>query len=937
MMKWTTASFLEILKSKGFTRITKHDEYIQVIIDEFENCLLVFETETLASSIRRFRQFLGGNRLFGCVICPNESYYLFFRVTGRLVRFNSQSISHFKGKMDLLRWNDSSSFFAIFEHPDVTDAFYKTYINLRSNLAKEFSVLDEENADFYALTIINRLIFLFFIQKREFLKREEQDYLESAWAYIEDLKKNYFYDFLLPLWFRFLSAPEEDPARNQTTEEKLLFGTVPFIHGILFKPINNEWLKESVWGTNPVFSISNTVFKEILHFLNSFEWILRFDEEVIPIGNQVIDPEILGYIFERSVNRTDLGGFYTPKYVTRMMARDAIEGYILSMVTKLCGEVWDSIDELVSSGTLEQRVTVRKILEDVKILDGSCGSGAFLVAFAEALLSFHHLFESSLTDFETVKKIIENNIYGVDILEGAIQTCHLRLWLFLAGFMSSNRILPLPDLDTRLVTGNFLLGFGFERLKLNDNKKETLDAVYTQKIMELVRNKQTRKIKFALADVAQEKILHWGLSFPECLAREGFDIIIGNPPWGSRARGAKLTHKTKTVFKMLYPAWGNNLYGAFWSRTLDLLRLSGWACYITPDTFTSIKTFEKLRKRLLDTTIHKMVLFGDGLFRDAQAMGTLSLLVEKQVWKENHEILVVDGRELPSKMILAENPPPIVCYKVEQRVWQNIRRKRFIHGITPKVLQLFVRGSNTTLLSPTFGKGRQGIATANNKRFLRNIDEVDPQEIGHKREDFIIGSKKWAKFVMGRWITPYQLDFRKVILWENNGKELRMQALCRERKAYLRNEEYYFTPYEKGEGITYKGLGIRNLCASRLPRDCIFGHGSKTFFVMPEMHKYFNFILAFLNSSVAQFFKSRCINTGKNTEVADIEEMPIILPNASQLKKINELVFQVESDPNPEIITQIDKLVLEIYGFASEDLKMSNHQLYHRKESIRTI
>ncbi|MFX0061663.1 MAG: Eco57I restriction-modification methylase domain-containing protein [Candidatus Hermodarchaeota archaeon] len=934
MMKWTVNAFLEILKSKGFAKIKKCDEYIQVTIDECGNCLLIFEIETFPPSIRKFRRFLGGKRFFGCIICPNESSYLFFRATGRFVYFNSQTTSHLKRKIDLLRWNDISSFFTIFEHPEVTDVFYKTYTKLHSNLAKEFSVLGEENADLYALTIMNRLIFLFFIQKKEFLQRKEQDYLESAWSYIEDLKKNYFYDFLLPLWFRFLSAPEEDSARYQTPEERFLFGTVPFIHGNLFKSINKEWLKESAWGTNPVFSISNMVFKELLTFLNSFEWILRFEEETISIGNRVIDPEILGYIFERSVNRTDLGGFYTPNYVTRMMARDAIEGYILAMATKLCRKEWNSINELVISGTPEQLVTVQKVLEDIKILDGSCGAGAFLVAAAEILLSLHHLFGISSTDFEIAKKIIENNIYGVDILEGAIQTCHLRLWLFLAGFMSSDKILPLPDLDTRLVTGNFLLGLGFERHKLNDKKKGNLDAVFIQKIMDLVRHKRSRTIKFTSEDVMQEKILHWELHFPECLARGGFDIIIGNPPWGSRARGAKLTHKIKTVLKMLYPAWGNNLYGAFWCKTLELLHSNGWACYITPDTFTSIKTFEKLRKRLLDTTIHKMVLFGDGLFRDAQIMGTLSLLIENQVWKENHEILVVDGREVSSKFILAENPPSIICYKVEQRVWQNIRRKRFLHGITPKILQLFVRGSKTALLSPTFGKGRQGIATANNKRFLRNIDEVAPQEIGYKREDFITGSKKWAKFSMGRWITPYQLNFRKVILWENNGKELRTQALCKERRAYLRNEEYYFTPFEKGEGITYKGLGIENLCATRLPRNCIFGHGSKTFFVLPEMKKYFNFILAFLNSSVAQFFKSRCINTGKNTEVADIEEMPIILPNDSQLKKINELVFQAERNSTSEIMVQIDKLVMEIYGFTSEDLNMSNHQLRSANKGI---
>ncbi|MFX0096056.1 MAG: Eco57I restriction-modification methylase domain-containing protein, partial [Candidatus Hodarchaeota archaeon] len=794
--------------------------------------------------------------------------------------------------------------------------FYKTYIELHSNLVKNLKNLTEQNAEFYALTILNRLIFLFFIQKKGFLKRQEKDYLESAWSCIENLKKNYFYDFLLPLWFKFLSRSKDRRAKNILSEEKVLFGEVPFIGGKLFNPINTEWLKETLNETKPVFTLPNRVFKEIFEFLGSFNWDLDFKSQIAPIEandsiqNQIIDSEILGYVLERSITRTELGVFYTPNYITKMMVRDTVEGYILSMIHKASGERFGTIAELVATGTEEQLTIVKKVLKDVKILDNSCGSGVFLVASAEVLFHLNRLFRNSLPDLEIAIKIVEENLYGVDILEKATQTCQLRLWLFLARFMTATNIIAFSNLDFHLVTGNSLLGFGFKEPEVEffeetrlvdaniqklegerqntphnfslveqrnlqnenifaiDKKKGKFDLSYCQNIMKRAQQEQKRKICFTLDDIIQEKLLHWHLYFPECLENGGFDIVIGNPPWGSRRRGARLDRRIKSIFNVIYPEWGNNLYGAFWSRTLELLRPGGWTCYITPNTFISIKTFEKLRKRLLETTIHKMVLFGDGVFQDAQAMGTLTLLVENQPWKEKHQVLVVDAREVPSKIILGGEIPKKICFKVEQRVWQALRKNRFLHGISANVLHFFLRESKSPLLSPMFGRGRQGLATANNKRFLRDIDEVNPQKIGYTREAFITGRKKWAKFGMGRWIDPYRLTFKKVILWENNGKELKKQTLCKTRRAYLRNENYYFTPLGKGEGISYKGLGVNNLCAARLPRDCIFGHGLKTFFVLPQKQKYSSFILAFLNSSVAQFFKSRCINTGKNTEVA---------------------------------------------------------------------
>ncbi|MFW9993432.1 MAG: Eco57I restriction-modification methylase domain-containing protein [Candidatus Odinarchaeota archaeon] len=868
-------------------------------------------------------------------------------------------------------------YFNFIEHTEVLGEFYSTYVDYQSKLAKQISGLDDDRKGHYALILFNRLIFLFFLQKRRFLARDnhEENYLQSAWIEINRAGKNYYRDFLLPLFFYLLPYPEDYEIRKKA-KKLAIFGNVPFFNANLFKKVSYSDDKSKQQNSieepeNTEIYIPNHIFEEIFSFLQSYEWHIRSEssstELKTPKGKKIVNPEILGHIFERSTavagydfTRCDLGAFYTPGFVTRMMTRETIEKYILKQVQINFEKDCNSIEQLIEKNQPTTLLQIyEKIISPITVLDNAVGSGAFLVAACEVLLDlktrFKLAFGEEINEFDIVHEIIEKNLFGVDISEGAVQTCHLRLWLFLAGYMDPGNPVPLPNLEFRVVNGNSLLGFGFDRLPEQEKKatrsfkpdivskyiniydpverekaKKEIDAYlssesdkltltysnYLQKNHKITRNKNW---------LQENSIFHWSVHFPQVKQLDGFDIVLGNPPWGSRAKGAVLSNQEKEIIKNLHPSWGNNLYGAFWSRTLALLKSNGWACYIVPDTLITIKTFSYMRILLLKNTIHKMTLFGDNIFRDAPAMGSLVFQIEKSPATEDHKVTVIDGRHTVNKSMLIKSPSPEQVFTIDQKIWNETKHHRFLYGISPRIMQYCLKDSAIDTISTSLGEVKQGLATGDNKRFLKPIEGVKKEDIGYEKEDFIVKGKKWARFAKGGNIVPYHIDLKEVVLWEKNGHEIRSQRHPRtgRLKARVQNESYYFK-----EGITFKGLGVNNLCAALLPKDCIFGHKSNTIFLKKGIEKYKLFLLGYLNGFIAQFFKSRCINTGKMTEIMDMAEFPIVLPDDANLIRINELVIKAVNLKTKnrranvkDIQKEIDSLIMKIFKLEKEDFE----------------
>ncbi|WP_193128221.1 Eco57I restriction-modification methylase domain-containing protein [Gulosibacter sediminis] len=219
-----------------------------------------------------------------------------------------------------------------FDASNVTKKFYDRFAKEHQNLAKEIAGLTEGFAKAYSTTLLNRLMFLYFMQKKEFLNGDLW-YLEHTLQGVQQLRgRDQYYGFyrdaLLPLFFEKLN--EKDKAISDPEIERIL-GRVPYVNGGLFGPTSIE---EEFGGQ---ITIPDTAFERILGFFSEYTWHL----DTAPAANDEINPDVLGYIFEQFVNSKQMGAYYTKEDVTHFMTRSTLLPVIVSHLEKIGVPVWD--------------------------------------------------------------------------------------------------------------------------------------------------------------------------------------------------------------------------------------------------------------------------------------------------------------------------------------------------------------------------------------------------------------------------------------------------------------------------------------------------------------------------------------------------------------------------------------------------------------------
>ena len=182
--------------------------------------------------------------------------------------------------------------------------------------------------------------------------------------------------------------------------------------------------------------------------------------EATPLDTEVaVDPEMLGKLFEETVNeRHSSGTYYTPRPVVSFMCRAALKGYLAGW--NIPGLADNRNPDAV---TQTQALDIANALTDLKALDPACGSGAFLLGMMQEILALNDsLFRAGHTPASLYRQklnIITDNIYGADRDTLAVSTAMIRLWLSLAvDYDGAGPPDPPPNLDLKLVAGDALAG-----------------------------------------------------------------------------------------------------------------------------------------------------------------------------------------------------------------------------------------------------------------------------------------------------------------------------------------------------------------------------------------------------------------------------------------------------------------------------------------------
>jgi len=367
--------------------------------------------------------------------------------------------------------------------------------------AKREEIFVERAAKTFAHTFFNRLMFVYFLQKKGWivdvstLRKDLKDEVDVKnfvkWLHdqYEEYGGNFYRDYLRTLFLYAMNRPRlgrrdiEDikAIPSPFVRDVFLYG-VPYFNGGLFSPVE-------IAGVNldeVITEIDDRLMTEIvMGFFEAYNFTVT---EETPYEVEVaVDPAMLGKIYESLIaeeeqveseeERRASGIFYTPRSEVDFMCRMAIYEY-LERNTKLKRDVLmrfvftPSYDWNPKNLSWEQIDTLEKALNEVKVVDPAAGSGAFLVGMYHLLIELHEkLTEDSVVTYKKKLEIIRDNIYGVDIKDWAIRVAKLRLWLALIegeGKLPNEPI--LPNLETKLAVGDSLAPPHFV-LKIGGKKK----------------------------------------------------------------------------------------------------------------------------------------------------------------------------------------------------------------------------------------------------------------------------------------------------------------------------------------------------------------------------------------------------------------------------------------------------------------------------------
>ena len=198
---------------------------------------------------------------------------------------------------------------------------------------------DKQLESWYASVMINRLMFLYFIQEKGFLNGD-RDYLRNKLSECRDRKPDSYYsDFLCLLFFQGFARKKDE---RSAAVNKLL-GDIPYLNGGLFQPHQIEELH------GKQIQIADKAFEKLLSFFKEYTWHL---DERDNRNDREINPDVLGYIFEKYINQKQMGAYYTKEDITEYIAQNTIIPFILDEAVKGCavafsaeGSVWRLLRE----------------------------------------------------------------------------------------------------------------------------------------------------------------------------------------------------------------------------------------------------------------------------------------------------------------------------------------------------------------------------------------------------------------------------------------------------------------------------------------------------------------------------------------------------------------------------------------------------------------
>jgi hypothetical protein len=212
-----------------------------------------------------------------------------------------------------------------FDIERITKKFYDRFKSEHAAFLKFLEgIPDEEMERWYVSVMLNRLMFIYFIQKKGFLDNDT-DYLKNKLIHCrkEIGKDRYYRDFLCPLFFEGFAKRKEE----RSEKSRKLLGEVPYLNGGIFNPHQIEQFH------GKTITIPDRAFEKLYEFFDAYHWHL--DERPLKRDDE-INPDVLGYIFEKYVNQKQMGAYYTKEDITEYISKSTVLPFLFDAAKEKC-------------------------------------------------------------------------------------------------------------------------------------------------------------------------------------------------------------------------------------------------------------------------------------------------------------------------------------------------------------------------------------------------------------------------------------------------------------------------------------------------------------------------------------------------------------------------------------------------------------------------
>lgn len=721
----------------------------------------------------------------------------------------------------ITRWRDAWDVDSVTQK--FFDEFHLAFTEVKGVIGQASPGVAAGDLHTFTLTLMNRLLFCWFIQQKKWLNHETA-YLSKQWTMLRqhegagfDRAHSFYDNILIPLFLHMLNTPpnERDPAIAER------MGEIPYLNGGLF--CEND-LDRLAHPNNPARKIivPNVAIARLLSERPAADrraeglflrWHFTIEEGMPDDVDVAVDPEMLGKVFEELMNevtsrqqagetpasgkrketkRHETGAYYTPRPVVSFMCREGLKGYLGN--DEAIAKFVDEND--ASLLTDPEQVLIK--LQRVRACDPACGSGAYLLGMLQELIRLRRaLFATRRvdprSDYQRKLEIIRHNLYGVDIEPSAVEIARLRLWLSLVvefddgGDLST--VPALPNLDFKIEQGNSLFApnpQGEEQQAFADEeirKFAALKAQYAsatdpeEKQQLLGEIDHQRRMLRDIMGHTQVEGFDWAVEFAEVFApvvdnasgrvqRGGFDIVLANPPYVRQELIRDQKPKLRHIFGDLFCGTAD-LYVFFYYRALQLLKRDGMLVFISSNKWMRAGYGAKLRAHIAGTTrVRSITDFGELPVFQTAATFPMIIVAQKGAGEVTTCFTQVQSLDDPYpdvRALIDLHGNPLPGDALNGDTW------RLTDANTASLLRK-MEAAGTPLGEYINGKIYHGILTGFNDAFV--IDNIIRAELiaADPRSAEIIKPlavgddvRKWRIENRGRWliVTPIGINIRQ--------------------------------------------------------------------------------------------------------------------------------------------------------------------------------